>query len=131
HTAPSLTDARAVTITARETVSGVDFGRVFIDLPPTVLLEGLAGYLQQGVTATLRLAATDDLGLSSLAAQADGAALALAADGAFSLTPAQPGLITLTATAMDSGGHSVTETWPLYVTDENGELPFDPTTLGA
>lgn len=131
HTAPSLTDARAITITARETVSGVDFGRVFLDLPPVVLLEGLAGYLQQGVATGLRLVATDDLGVASLTAQANGAALPLAADGAFSLTPAQPGLITLTATATDSGGQAVTETWPLYITDETGELPFDPTTLGA
>jgi len=131
HFTATATDARAVTIAGTETVSGQDFGRHFLDQPPVVLLEDRGAALRQGVTTMLRLSATDDIGITARTASGNGTAFSVAADGTFSVTPAQPGILNITGTATDTGGQTSTETWRLYVLDVNGDLPFDPATLGA
>ena len=84
---PPTTDARAVTIIASETVSGKNFGRIFLDNPPIVLLEtGGAQTLRQGQTTTLRVAATDDLGIVSRSAVGNGTNYVLDANGAPAIT---------------------------------------------
>lgn len=125
------TDARAVTVVGTETVSGVDFGRFFLDQPPVLTLVDGGVPLRQGVPATLRLSIQDDIGVATRTLTAQGQPAVLAGDGSATIVPAQPGTIDLTATATDTGGQTVTETWRLYVANPDGTLPFDPSTLGA
>ncbi|MFN0130139.1 MAG: RHS repeat-associated core domain-containing protein [Verrucomicrobiales bacterium] len=127
----AATDARAVTIVGTETVSGVDFGRIFLDQPPVLTLEDGGGILRQAVASVLRLSAWDDIGLASLTATANGQPVALSADGTLTVTPVQPGTIDITGSATDTGGQSTTESWRLYVANPDGTLPFDPEALGA
>ena len=125
-------DARTVTITGNETVSGQDFGRIFLDNPPVVLLEtGGAQTLRQGQASTLRVAATDDLGIVSRSAVANGTSYPPDTNGNFSITPSGPGILNITGSATDTGGQTTTEYWTLYITDTNGNLPFDPNVVGA
>ena len=131
HYVSAASDARIVTLVGTETVAGVDFGRFFLDQPPVVLLEDGGVLLRQGVPASLRLAAHDDLGIVSRSASGNGQVFPVGEDGVFTVTPSQPGLLDLTGSATDTGGQAVTETWRLYVADSSGALPFDPTTLGA
>lgn len=131
HFTSPATDARAVTIIGTETVSGVDFGRFFLDQPPVLTLEDGGRLLRQGVAGTLRLSVQDDLGIAARTASGNGQPLAVSADGTFTITPAQPGELDIVGTATDTGGQTVTETWRLYVANPDGTLPFDPATLGA
>jgi hypothetical protein len=127
-----MSAARVVTIVDNETVSGQDFGRVFVDQPPVVLLDtGGAQTLRQGQPSTLRVAATDDLGIVARSAAGNGTDYTLDADGAFTLTPSAPGLLNLTGSAADTGGQTTTENWLVYITDAEGNLPFEPGSLGA
>ena len=125
-------DARAVAIVGSETIGGQDFGRVFLDNPPVVLLEtGGAQTLRQGQTTTLRVAATDDLGIVSRSAVGNGTTYPLDANGNFTVTPSQPGVLNIAGSATDTGGQTTTEFWTIYITDTNGNLPFDPNTTGG
>jgi hypothetical protein len=104
---------------------------VFLDQPPVVLLEDSGILLREGVASSLRLAARDDLGITSRSVIINGQAQVLPGDGAFTYTPSQVGIVDITGSVTDTGGQTASSTWRLYVADASGVLPFDPSTLGA
>ena len=126
---PLSTSARRVEILGTETVIDQDFARFFQDLPPSVILSTPGARAIAGQAYRLQVVANDDLGIASRTLIVNGQILTLDSEGKASVTQALPGKMEVTASATDTGDQTDSRSYVIFVSDENGVLPFDPKTL--
>ena len=133
--APDDPDAHIVTVTAEEEIEGLDFGRYFRDLPPTIIISSTDGSpetsdIRVGESLIVQVRAFDDVGITSTSITANGEDVTLDADSRATVPAANPGAVLLEASATDTAGETVTATSIVYVRNADGSLPFDPNRTG-
>ncbi|MEZ5300733.1 MAG: DUF6531 domain-containing protein [Verrucomicrobiales bacterium] len=133
HVSPASPDAHVVTLASGQVAAGRDFGQLFRDLPPHLVLSiqsGGQGMPRVGDTVIAQVAATDDAGITSRSLSLNGAPVALDADGSASVVLPGAGIATFDASATDTGGQTVNDRVLLYVANADGSSP-DPSLTGA
>lgn len=126
---PLNSEGRRIRILGTEVFENENFARYFQDLPPSLFLSSGSLNAQAGQPFSFRLIAVDDIGVTSLNATANGAAITLTSENYGTVTPGFPGELIITATVTDTSGQSTERRWTHYVLDENGNLPYDPEVL--
>jgi RHS repeat-associated protein len=128
---PPAADARVVTILGTETSSGNDFARVSRDDPPAVFVYVEGGDFRAGETALVRVQATDDVAVGSIALTANGANVPLNGDGEGIVSLTTAGTVALRATATDSASQATSQDALIYVNNADGSSPFNPNLVGS
>ncbi len=126
HYAPAAPLAHAFRISDREHIQGLDFGRVFRDLPPQVILtlsHDQTSYRPQE-PFVVQVTATDDLGEVQTSLTVDDVPQHLDNDGRVVITPTTDQRLTLRAKATDVSGQSRERT--LVLTIGEGEPSPSP-----
>ena len=87
---PLNSEARRIRIVGTEVFDNENFARFFQDLPPSLILSAESGQPQVDQPFTFRFIPTDDLGIASLSATANGAPVALDAENTATGHPRVP-----------------------------------------
>ncbi len=115
--------------------NNLNFGRFAEDLPPTLTIgltdnEQTTPELRVGESATVSIAAIDDIGIAELTLTVNGQTVGLDADNRAVVSLTNPGELLLQVTATDTGDQAVARSASFTITNDDGTPPNDPNLTG-
>ncbi|MEM7707162.1 MAG: RHS repeat-associated core domain-containing protein [Pseudomonadota bacterium] len=128
--------AHIVTIDAANRIyNGLNFGRFSQDLPPTLTIgltdnESNTPELRAGESATIEVAAFDDLGVADLTLLVNGQPTTLDSDNLAIISLTNPGELLLEATVTDTANQAVTRSAGYIIFNSDGTNPNNPNVAG-
>ncbi len=112
-----------VTLAGGDEVTGIDFGVRGVDRPPHVFVHSAQSQVLEGGDVTIKVTASDDLGIVSQSLRINGSPVSLNGDGEASYTTNYAGILYVEATAEDTGGQEAASQLQLLVLNVDGTLP--------